>query len=163
MPKLWRLTLTRRSHAYAAGTHLEIVKAVLAEHGLTEGNFVEDRCEETYASREMTVQYDETDYDFVLRLCQHNGIHLHFVQGEGTEKLVLGDRNGAFDALPECCRAGYPPGVLPLRFVTPPPSSPGLLTRPRRRRRGSCRRARPRQGAPLSLRPAALRGRLRRP
>ncbi|MBZ0118516.1 MAG: hypothetical protein K8H88_16050, partial [Sandaracinaceae bacterium] len=101
VPKLWRLTLTRRSHAYAAGTHLEIVKAILAEHGLTEGNFVEDRCEETYAPREMTVQYDETDYDFALRLCQHNGIHLHFVQGEGTEKLVLGDRNGAFDALPE--------------------------------------------------------------
>ncbi|MBX3275799.1 MAG: type VI secretion system tip protein VgrG [Sandaracinaceae bacterium] len=100
VPKLWRLTLVRRSRVFQNMSHLDAVKAVLAQHGLDDARHLEDRTEETYPAHEYVVQYQETDLDFVRRLLAYNGIHYRFVHEESSERLVLGDRNASFDALP---------------------------------------------------------------
>src|SRR5262249_25694316 len=49
--------------------------------------------------REFTVQYQETDFAFVSRLLEHEGIFYLFSQGEDREKLVFADNKDAFEPL----------------------------------------------------------------
>lgn len=109
VPRLWRLTLTRRSRVYQDKSHLEVVIEVLRQHGLDVGTHVFDHTEESYPTHEYVVQHDETDFDFVSRLLAHNGIHFHFTQDPGTEAIVLGDRNAAFEPVFEHERLRYHP------------------------------------------------------
>ncbi len=100
VPKLWRLGLVHRSRVFQDVSHLDVVKEVLRHHGFEAGGYLEDRCEETYPSREYVVQYQESDLEFIQRLLAYNGIHYRFVQEERGETLVLGDRNASFDGVP---------------------------------------------------------------
>jgi len=53
---------------------------------------VRDDCQETYATREYTVQYQESDLDFICRLAEEEGIFFFFDHEEGDyEVLVLAD------------------------------------------------------------------------
>lgn len=97
VPKLWRLSLVKRSRVYREKTHLEVVKEVLTQHGFRESEHFADHTDESYPTHENVVQYRETDLDFVRRLLAHNGIHTHFMQDPGGEVLILGDRNAAFE------------------------------------------------------------------
>ena len=82
------------------------------------------------------------------------------VGSAGTGSAAAGHNTGAAGTAPgggsagSCRTSGYPPAVVSSRFVMPPHAAPRLPARPRRRLRASCRRARPRQGAALALRPA---------
>lgn len=93
VPKLWRLTQTKRSRVHSNRTHVEVVMDLLQLHGIE----VADHTEETYPTHEYVVQYQESDFDFMSRLLARNGVHYHFVQDPGVEALVLGDRNAAFE------------------------------------------------------------------
>ena len=96
-PRLWRLTLTRRSRVYQDKTHLDVVIEVLRQHGLDVGTHVFDHTEETYPTHEYVVQHDETDFAFVSRLLAYEGIHFHIKTLPGVDAIVLGDRNAHFD------------------------------------------------------------------
>lgn len=97
VPRLYYLTLSRHTRVWQGKSHLDIVKLVLEEHGFAEKTHYEVRCKAgDYPSHPYTVQYQETDFDFVSRLLEHNGIHYHFTQQPDTEMLVLGDDNKAF-------------------------------------------------------------------
>lgn len=109
VPKLWRLSLVTRSRVYQDKTHLEVVLEVLRQHGFDVDTHVLDRTEDSYPPHEYVVQHDETDLDFVRRLLAHNGIHFHIVQDDGTEVIVLGDRNPAFDPVPVHDELSYHP------------------------------------------------------
>jgi type VI secretion system VgrG family protein len=112
VPKLWRLGLTKRSRIYRDMSHLDVVKAVLQQHGFREGEHFADHTEESYPPRESVVQYRETDLAFVQRLLAHNGIHFHFMQDPGGEVLVLGDRNAAFEPVQHEDQLVYHPHEL---------------------------------------------------
>lgn len=109
VPRMWRLSLVTRSRVYQDKTHLEVVIEVLRQHGLDVGTHVIDRTEETYPTHEYVVQHEETDLAFVSRLLAHNGIHFHLTQDAGTEVVVLGDRNAAFEPIPEHDELVYHP------------------------------------------------------
>ena len=96
-PRLWRLTLTRRSRVYQDKTHLDVVLEVLRQHGLDVGTHVFDHTEETYPTHEYVVQHDETDFAFLSRLLAYEGIHFHIKTLPGVDAIVLGDRNAHFD------------------------------------------------------------------
>jgi type VI secretion system secreted protein VgrG len=55
---------------------------------------------DSYPAREMTVQYNESDLDFVQRLVESDGVHYHFQEDPVGDRIVFGDTNGAFPALP---------------------------------------------------------------
>jgi type VI secretion system secreted protein VgrG len=71
-------------------TALSIVSEVLAQRGLTdvEAGSVKDH---RYRAREYCVQYRESDFDFVQRLLEEEGIYYFFKHEEAKDTLVLAD------------------------------------------------------------------------
>lgn len=118
VPRLWTTTMIHRSRVFQDLDVPGIVKAVLEEHGLMEGTAFEMRLDASYPVSEYTVQYQETDFDFINRLMEHFGIFYFFRQNPDGEHLVFGDSNRAFDRLledgetVEYFRADLPPGVV---------------------------------------------------
>jgi len=75
----------------------EILQTLLNESGLS--NF-EDRLVATPEPFQMAIQYNESSLGFISRLLEEEGIHYHFEEGASTERLVYGDTNAAFAAVP---------------------------------------------------------------
>ncbi len=94
-PRLWELSERRRSRVYQEQTAVEIAVAVLkegkVEHRLSLSG--------SYAKREYCVQHRESDFDFVSRLLEEEGIFYWFEHGKGTHTLVLGDSRSAYGTL----------------------------------------------------------------
>jgi type VI secretion system secreted protein VgrG len=97
VPRLWYTTLTHRSRVYQDQAVPDIVKAVLQDSGMTDEHF-EMRLNGTYAKREYVVQYQETDYQFISRLLEHEGIFFFFEHTADGEKVVFADVNDNFSA-----------------------------------------------------------------
>ncbi len=70
----------------------EILAQVLSADLGVFGRTVESRLDGTYPAREYTVQYQETDFDFVHRLMEEEGIGYMFDHEGAREVLVLFDR-----------------------------------------------------------------------
>lgn len=95
---LWFMTQTMRSRIFLDSTVPDIVDRVLDGAGLAPGTDYEwslaDRS--AYPVREHVVQYQETDFDFVARLLEHDGIFWFGHSEMDHEHLVLADNNHAF-------------------------------------------------------------------
>lgn len=94
VPRVARLARTVRSRVFQDMTAPAIVEAVLREHRVP---FTSSYLS-TYPAREYTVQYEESDLDFVRRLLEHWGVFFFFEQSPDGEVMVLGDDNKAFVA-----------------------------------------------------------------
>ncbi|MCA9611089.1 MAG: type VI secretion system tip protein VgrG [Myxococcales bacterium] len=98
VPRLWYLTRTVRSRVFQNVTVPDVVEAVLAEAGLGDGYTL--ALNGSYPTSEYVVQWEESDFDFVARLCEREGIFFCFDFAGGTDQIVFGDSNDAFaDAL----------------------------------------------------------------
>jgi type VI secretion system secreted protein VgrG len=87
-PWLWFLTQAQNNRIFQNKTVPEIVKSVCNDHGFTD---IDDRLTDSYDSREFCVQYRESDFDFVSRLLEEEGIYYYFVHEAGKHELVLAD------------------------------------------------------------------------
>jgi len=96
VPTLWLLTKTSDCRIFQDQSALDIVKAVLSEGGVTalETSGVTG----TPATRDYCVQYNETDFAFVSRLLEEEGIFYTFRHEDGKHTLVLGDATSAYAA-----------------------------------------------------------------
>lgn len=92
-PWLWWLTLASNNRIFQAKSVPDIVAAVFAAHA---ASAYEDKLSGTYAVRDYCVQYNETDFAFVSRLLEEEGIFYFFRHAAGRHILVLGDGNDAF-------------------------------------------------------------------
>ena len=111
VPRLWLLTQTTQSRVYADQTVPEIVSSVLLRagmniHGVNLFEFRLLSSERRFPAREYVVQYDETDYQFICRLLEHDGIFFFFEQGEDFEKVVF------VDEVATLLRDGIPGGAV---------------------------------------------------
>ena len=91
----------------------DIIKEVFRDHGFTD---FEDRSAAATASWEYCVQYRETDFNFVSRLMEEEGIYYFFEHEDGKHTLVLADAYSAHEALPGYEEIPY----LPARRRTRP-------------------------------------------
>ncbi len=89
-PWLWLLTRSANLRIYQDQTAPDIIKAVFGEYA---GNFV-DELTGSYATRNYCVQYRETDFNFVSRLMEEEGIFYYFRHTEDKHELVLADSPG---------------------------------------------------------------------
>lgn len=102
-PWLWFLTRTADCRIFpdkkkkSALTTPEIIMEVFREHGFTD---IDDHLEETYKKREHCVQYRETDFDFVSRLMEEEGIYYYFKHEDGKHTLVLCDAYSSHETVP---------------------------------------------------------------
>ncbi len=95
----WFLTCTADCRIFQDETVPDIVTKVFQDHGVAKFEFKLFR---SYRKWVYCVQYRETDYNFVARLLEHEGIYWYFEHEEGAHKLVLVDSSAAHDAAPGC-------------------------------------------------------------
>lgn len=109
-PWLWLATLNQTCRVFQDQTVVQILDAVLGFYPFP----VDQRLSKTdYPSRDYQVQYNESDYDFIARLCEEWGIAWWFEHSNGAHRLVLADGMGAFNANPSAAYGSvsfYPPG-----------------------------------------------------
>ncbi len=106
-PLTHTLTLRRGFRIFQQQSSVDIVKQVFTDAGLPESAF-EWRVG-SYAPREYCVQYDESDYAFVCRLLEEEGIWFRFEQAEDGHVMVLQDDSANADKME--------PDYLPFDFV----------------------------------------------
>jgi type VI secretion system secreted protein VgrG len=102
-PWLWLLTRSSNCRIFQDMTAIDIVKAVTGDAmygGLV--NLDTSLLSTTCEARTYCVQYRETDFNFVCRLLEEEGIYYYFSHEEAKHTMVLADSYGAHDTI-----AGY--------------------------------------------------------
>jgi type VI secretion system secreted protein VgrG len=103
----WLLTLATNNRIFQGKTTQQIVEAVFNGHQMSDFSF---SLTGTYETREYCVQYAETDFAFVSRLCEEEGWFHFFRHESGQHTLVFADNNDAFATLPGTSTIPYAPG-----------------------------------------------------
>jgi type VI secretion system secreted protein VgrG len=98
-PWLWQLTKTADCRIFQHESVPEIVASVFRDRGF---DAFENKLFESYARREYVVQYRETDFHFVSRLMEQEGIYYFFEHADGRHTMVLADSPSAHGPAPGC-------------------------------------------------------------
>ena len=97
-PWLWFLTRTSDCRIFQDKTVREIVELVFKDHAAI-ANY-EFKLTRSYRKRVYCVQYRETDFNFVARLLEDEGIYWFFRHEAGSHKLVIADSAAAHQPMP---------------------------------------------------------------
>jgi type VI secretion system secreted protein VgrG len=103
-PWLWLLSRTSDCKVFQNKTVKDIVSDVFADY--PDAKF-EWRLTGSYGQRVYTVQYRETDLNFVLRLLELEGIGWYFEHAQGKHTLVLTDSISKHKPFPDYEEIGY--------------------------------------------------------
>lgn len=95
-PWLWFLTRTSDCRIFQNKTVPDIIKEVFRNHGYTD---FEEKLSASYRNWEYCVQYRETDFNFVSRLMEQEGIYYYFKHDEDKHTLILSDGYGAHEKI----------------------------------------------------------------
>lgn len=95
-PKPWLLSRRSNCRVFSNKTVPDIVKELLAEHGYSD---LDKKLTATYEPREYCVQYRESDFNFISRLMEAEGIYYFFRHEDSKHTLVLCD-DGSGHAIP---------------------------------------------------------------
>ena len=106
VPWLWFLTRTADCRIFQEKTVPDIIEDVFREHGFTD---FERSLSGSYRTWTYCVQYRETDFNFVSRLMEQEGIYYFFKHENGKHSLVLADSAGAHEPYPELKELEYHP------------------------------------------------------
>jgi type VI secretion system secreted protein VgrG len=98
-PWLWFLTRSTDCRIFQDMTVEEIVKKVFKDYGFADFEFKLFR---SYRKWVHCVQYRESDFNFVARMLEHEGIYWWFEHTDTAHKLILVDSQSAHDAAPGC-------------------------------------------------------------
>lgn len=94
VPKLWLLTRDAGSRIFQQKSVPDILKQVLT------GINVSYQLVGTYEPRDYCVQYRETDFNFVSRLMEEEGIYYFFKHASGSHQMVIADSPAGHPDLP---------------------------------------------------------------
>ena len=108
VPWTWFLTRTADCRIFQEMTVEKIIERIFTDLGFNDFRF---QLNGSYSPREYCVQYRETDFDFVSRLCEEEGMYYFFLHEEGRHEMVIADNKQAYqDAIEREIR--YSPGTL---------------------------------------------------
>jgi type VI secretion system secreted protein VgrG len=99
VPWLWFLTRTTNCRIFQNKSVPKIIEEVFAALGFSD--FETSEIQGSHPDREYCVQYRESDFDFVSRLMEEEGIFYYFRQENGKHTLVMADHKGAYPDCPE--------------------------------------------------------------
>lgn len=112
-PWLWFLTRTSDCKIFQEMTVPDIIKAVFRDNGFAD---FEDRLNSNYRTWEYCVQYRETDFNFVSRLMEQEGMYYYFEHQDGKHVLILADDMSAHDVFPGFATIAYHPSTDGMSF-----------------------------------------------
>ena len=118
-PKLWIATLRENCKIFQNQPTIDIIKGVLADHNIQ----VQDNTSAAgKEAREYCVQYNESDFQFISRLMEAEGIYYYFMHEANGHTLTLCDnskpfpKNSDFDTVPNILNANHTSAFLPGLF-----------------------------------------------
>ena len=95
-PWLWFLTRTSDCRIFQELTVPDIIKKIFEDNGFSD--FKLDLTQ-TYKPRTYCVQYRETDFNFVSRLMEHEGIFYFFKHEKNKHTLIIADSVNAYQTI----------------------------------------------------------------
>lgn len=97
VPKLWLLTQTSDLRIFQEKSAVDIIEQVLRDNQVSDYT---KKLNNSYTPRTYCVQYRETDFNFISRLMEEEGIYYYFEHEEGKHTLVLADDTSAHSPCP---------------------------------------------------------------
>ena len=94
VPWLWFLTRTSDCRIFQNKSVPEIIQQIFGDLGFSD--FDKKHVVGHHPKREYCVQYRETDFNFVSRLMEEEGIFYFFKHEDGKHTLVMSDEKGAY-------------------------------------------------------------------
>jgi type VI secretion system secreted protein VgrG len=105
-PWLWFLTRTTDCRIFQNQSVPDIIKSIFRDLGFTD---FEEKLNGSYRNWEYCVQYRETDFNFVSRLMEQEGIYYYFEHVDGKHTLILADGYGSHEPIPSYESISYMP------------------------------------------------------
>ena len=114
VPRLWQADLYRENQLFLDKTVPDIIEEILKQAGLTTQDY-ELKLTNKYPQWEYICQYRETDFDFISRWMEREGIYFFFQQGEDSEKLIITDSSTAHEDIRGDATIPFTPpsGIVP--------------------------------------------------
>jgi type VI secretion system secreted protein VgrG len=111
VPSLWRLTLRRNCRIFQEMHVQEIIKRVLQEGGIPSDRYRIALMKEE-RKRRFCVQYRESDFDFISRLMEEEGLFYFFQHFEDKHVMVIADYRGIHSPISGCSSIPFNGGGL---------------------------------------------------
>jgi type VI secretion system secreted protein VgrG len=108
-PWLWFLSRTADCRIFQEKTVPDIIMDIFRENGFVD---FEDKLTEEYRLWTYCVQFRETDFNFVSRLMEQEGIYYYFKHTSGKHTLVLSDSYSSHEPFPGYEVIPYYPPVV---------------------------------------------------
>jgi type VI secretion system secreted protein VgrG len=105
-PWLWFLTRTSNCRIFQDQSVPDIIKKVCDLNGFSDFKF---ELNGDYQPRSYCVQYRESDFNFVSRLMEDEGIHYFFKHEQGKHTLVIADALSAYQTIADYTEIPYFP------------------------------------------------------
>lgn len=107
VPKMWQATRSFQSRVFQEKTLDQLVTDVLKSNELDASHDFEFQLQRegadeapteraVYPQREYIVQYEESDWDFLARWLEHEGVYFYFQNEDGEEKVVFADTESSY-------------------------------------------------------------------
>ncbi|MGZ8411665.1 MAG: type VI secretion system Vgr family protein [Gemmatirosa sp.] len=104
VPQLWLLTRRKRSRIFQQQSVPDILKTVL-------GSSASFDSQGTFEKRDYCVQYRESDFDFISRLMEEEGLFYFFKHSDGQHTMVVGNAPNAHPTVVgPSAKLSYDPG-----------------------------------------------------
>ncbi len=113
VPRLWQASLYHENQLFLDKKVPDIIEEILKQTGLTTQDY-ELKLTGKYPEWEYISQYNETDFDFISRWMEREGIYYYFEQDEQNEKLIIADSSIAHTDIPGDAAISYfsPSGLV---------------------------------------------------
>ncbi|WP_366657418.1 type VI secretion system tip protein TssI/VgrG [Fodinicurvata sp. EGI_FJ10296] len=99
VPTLWLATLKRNFRIFQEKSAIDIVKELLGE---VSGLDFSVKASGGTTKRDYCVQYDETEFNFISRLLEEEGLFYFFKHSDGAHQMIIGDATSHYE---DCAEA----------------------------------------------------------
>ena len=95
VPAAWYMHHKVNSRIFRGKNVLKIVEQIAGEHNVKID--VASKIQSSYPDYDYKVQYQESDFNFISRLLQQEGIFYYFEHTQSSHKLILADKAAAYE------------------------------------------------------------------
>ena len=97
-PRLWLLSQRSDCRIFLSTTTTDVIETLLREHGISDFEF---RVTGQLPAHDYSVQWNETDLDYMLRRMQQDSLFYFFTFEKGRHTLIVSDHQSGYDRAPE--------------------------------------------------------------
>lgn len=88
VPDLWTLKLSNKNQIFQKSSVIKTIEKVLDQNEISEVRF---NTYNDYPPIEYLVQFNESNFSFISRLCEHYGLYFYFEHEKGKHTLIFSD------------------------------------------------------------------------